>query len=586
MSDSTHIEGLPEHLKQFIVDQNYEQYTPINQEVWRYVMGQNVRFLSKVAHGSYLNGLQEAGISLDKIPSIYGMNRILKEIGWSAVAVDGFIPPNAFMEFQKYKVLVIAADIRQIDHIQYTPAPDIIHEAAGHAPIIADKEYAEYLRLFGEIGAKSFSSNQDYSLYEAIRKLSILKEYPNSTEEQITEAENEINEIQTNMGPASELAKIRNLHWWTVEYGLIESLHNPKIYGAGLLSSIGESYNCLTDRVKKLPYTIDAANFAFDITEEQPQLFVAKDFKHLTDVLLEFKSTMALTRGGTDAVIKATDCGYLSTLEYSSGLQVSGNFKDYRVKGFDPVYIMTQGETTLNHNDQVLLGHGREYHQHGFGSPIGKWSCSSISPEDLSDTMLKDLGCEIGKVFDLSFESGVKVKGKVKSLTRNEQGKLMIVAFDNCRVSYNQEILFEPEWGTFDMAVGASISSGYQGVADSNAFNLRDFVPESKTLKVVYSEEQLKRQDAYQELRDIRSNELGLDKLIAFYTKVKKSYPKDWLLLVGVLELMHFWKADMKDKEECSLILEQLKWENTSWTKLIDDAIDSINAGFVLSYDQ
>jgi len=103
---------------------------------------------------------------------------------------------------------------------------------------------------------------------------------------------------------------------------------------------------------------------------------------------------------------------------------------------------------------------------------------------------------------------------------------------------------------------------------------------------VVYSEEQLKRQDAYQELRDIRSNELGLDKLIAFYTKVKKSYPKDWLLLVGVLELMHLWKADMKDKEECSLILEQLKWENTSWTKLIDDAIDSINAGFVLSYDQ
>jgi hypothetical protein len=49
---------------------------------------------------------------------------------------------------------------------------------------------------------------------------------------------------------------------------------------------------------------------------------------------------------------------------------------------------------------------------------------------------------------------------------------------------------------------------------------------------------------------------------------------------------MHLWKADMKDREECSLILEQLKWENTSWTKLIDDAIDSINAGFVLSYDQ
>jgi phenylalanine-4-hydroxylase len=42
------------------------------------------------------------------------------------------------------------------------------------------------------------------------------------------------------MGELSEMAQIRNLHWWTVEYGLIGT-DNPKIYGAGLLSSIGES---------------------------------------------------------------------------------------------------------------------------------------------------------------------------------------------------------------------------------------------------------------------------------------------------------------------------------------------------------
>jgi phenylalanine-4-hydroxylase len=67
---------------------------------------------------------------------MYGMNRILTEIGWAAVAVDGFIPPNAFMEFQAYNVLVIASDIRQLEHIEYTPAPDIIHEGAGHAQLL------------------------------------------------------------------------------------------------------------------------------------------------------------------------------------------------------------------------------------------------------------------------------------------------------------------------------------------------------------------------------------------------------------------------------------------------------------------
>lgn len=75
--------------------------------------------------------LKKTGISVDSIPKMEGMNRILKEIGWAAVSVDGFIPPNAFMEFQAYNVLVIASDIRTIDHIEYTPAPDIIHEPPG-----------------------------------------------------------------------------------------------------------------------------------------------------------------------------------------------------------------------------------------------------------------------------------------------------------------------------------------------------------------------------------------------------------------------------------------------------------------------
>lgn len=580
------IENLPKHLKQFIVDQNYEMYTPINHEVWRYVMGQNVRFLSKVAHGSYLDGLKKAGISLESIPSIYGMDRILKEIGWSAIAVDGFIPPNAFMEFQKYKVLVIAADIRQIDHIEYTPAPDIIHEAAGHAPIIADPEYAEYLRVFGEIGAKSFSSKKDYELYEAIRELSILKEYPNSTKEEINVAEKRIDDLQSNMGPASELSKIRNLHWWTVEYGLIGSLSDPKIYGAGLLSSIGESYNCLKDHVKKLPYSIDAANFAFDITEEQPQLFVAKDFKQLMDVLNEFAQTMALNRGGIDAVMKATDCGYMATLEYSSGLQVSGHVSDYRVKGFDPVYIMYKDGTALCYNDQVLEGHGIDYHAHGFSSPVGNWIGTDTAPEKLNDDQLAQLGCIVGQKWALNFESGVRVEGVVKGWTRNEDGKLMILSFDDCTVTYQEETLFMPEWGVYDMAVGSKISSGYQGVADPDAFEMESVVPTSKTLKIQYSEEQLKKHATYQELRDLREKGAGLGEFVELYGKVKSTYPSEWLLFVHLLEMMKKLNADSSLIAECKEILDNIKEAEKSTKKLIEDAIDAINNNFVYSYEQ
>src|SRR5438445_5885219 len=229
---------------------------------------------------------------------------ILAQIEWGAVAVDGFIPPAAFMEFQAYKVLVIACDMRQLHHIEYAPAPDIVHEAAGHAPIIVDREYSEYLQRFGEVGAKAMSSKKDFELYQAIRHLSILKERPNADPKELDEATKLVEHRQKTLGEPSEMALLARLHWWTVDYGLIGRLENSKIYGAGLLSSIGESVSCLEPEVKKIPYSIDAMNVPFDITTKQPQLFVCRNFQHLKDVLEEFASQMAYQVGGLEGIKK------------------------------------------------------------------------------------------------------------------------------------------------------------------------------------------------------------------------------------------------------------------------------------------
>jgi len=366
------VQALPEHLKDFIIDQNYERYTARNQAVWRYVMRRNLDYLSEVAHKSYIEGLRKTGISIDSIPSMERMNEILQNIGWGAVCVDGFIPPAAFMEFQKYKVLVIAADIRNINHIEYTPAPDIVHEAAGHAPIIADSDYAEYLRKFGEIGSKAFSSSYDYKLYEAIRHLSILKANPNTSDKDITHAENAINELEANPAPPSEMALIRNLHWWTVEYGLIGNLEKPQIYGAGLLSSIGESVWALSDKVKKIPYTLEAQDYSFDITKPQPQLFVTPDFEYLNSVLDEFASNMSLNNGGIEGINKAIESKNLATAVLRSGIQISGVFTNMIAEGSQIIYIQATGPSMLSYKDQVLEGHGPDYHEHGYGTAVGK----------------------------------------------------------------------------------------------------------------------------------------------------------------------------------------------------------------------
>jgi len=140
--DNAAVASCPKHLLQFAVDQRYDDYTSVDHAVWRFIMRQNIFFLREYAHKVYFKGLLNTGISFERIPRIEEMNDILAKIDWGAVAVDGFIPPAAFMEFQAYKVLVIACDMRQIHHIEYTPAPDIVHEAAGHAPIIVDLKRA------------------------------------------------------------------------------------------------------------------------------------------------------------------------------------------------------------------------------------------------------------------------------------------------------------------------------------------------------------------------------------------------------------------------------------------------------------
>src|SRR5436190_8069163 len=392
------VAATPKHLLQFAVDQRYDDYTPVDHAVWRFIMRQNVFFLREYAHKVYFQGLLDTGISFDRIPRIEEMNDILAKIGWGAVAVDGFIPPSAFMEFQAYRVLVIACDMRQIQHIEYTPAPDIVHEARGHAPIIVDREYSKYFQRFGEIGAKAMSSKKDFELYQAIRHLSILKERPNADPKEVAEATKLVEQRQKNLGEPSEMALLSRLHWWTVEYGLIGALENPKIYGAGLLSSIGESVSCLEPAVKKIPYSIDAQTRAFDITTKQPQLFVCRDFQHLRGVLEEFANMMAFKVGGVEGINKAIECQNVATCEYSSGLQVSGVFTEVITdENNSPSYLRTSGKTALAFRDKELERHGIDYHKDGFGSPVGKWKQTTTSPELLTNDQLHALGIVGGR---------------------------------------------------------------------------------------------------------------------------------------------------------------------------------------------
>jgi len=570
------IDRLPPHLRQYIKPQNYEQYTYINQAVWRYVMRKNVDYLNRVAHESYVDGLKKTGISIDKIPSMYGMNRILKEIGWAAVAVDGFIPPNAFMEFQAYKVLVIASDIRQLENIEYTPAPDIIHEGAGHAPIIASPDYAEYLRRFGEVGAKAISSAHDIEMYEAVRELSILKEAEGISQEQINEAEGRVTELQNKEVAVSEISLIRNLHWWTVEYGLVGSIEDPKIYGAGLLSSIGESEWCMKDEVKKIPYSIDAAYQNFDITKPQPQLYVTPDFAYLQEVLEEFANTMAVRKGGWRGLNKLIESKQLGTIEISTGLQISGVFtRLIKNEDNEVVYFETEGETTLSYREKEMIGHGVSRHKNGFRSPLGKLKGINLAIENMGPRDLQAYNFYDGEPIAFEFESGITVEGLNITGIRNLKGELMLIQFTDCTVSHKGEILFSPEMGDFDMAVGKEIVSAFAGAADYLSFDLARHKSSTRTIQVDLSEKEKELNSLYEEVRILRENEQDHDsvtqKLVEIFGKVIADHPNDWLLPLEICEQVSSENSQFSEK--VLSYLSELKIRRPNVAHLIDDGL-------------
>ncbi len=537
MSQQEIIASLPIHLRSFVKVQDYTLYTPRDQAVWRYLLKHLSQHLARCAHPVYLEGLRRTGIALDHIPSIDEMNASLAALGWRAVVVDGFVPPAIFMEFQALKVLVIALDMRSADHMMYTPAPDIVHEAAGHAPFIVDVDYAEFLQRFGEVGMKAISNQHDQDVYEAIRHLSVVKESLASTELEIGQAEGQLQSVLAHDAEPSEASLLSRLHWWTVEYGLVGELEDYRVFGAGLLSSLSESVHCLDDeKVQKLPLTVDAVTSNYDITSQQNRLFVTKSCKHLSQVLNEFAASMCFERGGAESLRTAITAKTICTAEYDSGVQVSGVLSELLCDAVgNPTYLRSSGPTQLAWKGTEISGQGIERHPGGFGSPIGKLKDFNRCLSDYSFDELKAHNIEIGQTVTLEFLSGVTVRGELQGIHRQEHKNLLLTFLECTVTSLQGQLLFDPSWGVYDMAVGATVDSVFGGAADRNTYRLyRE--PSSTEQRVVPQDEVL--MELYKKVSECVATDKATDgQWLDDVRAGLASYPNEWLLRAEILDL-------------------------------------------------
>jgi phenylalanine-4-hydroxylase len=527
--------NVPPHLRRFVVEQDYAQYSAVDQAVWRFVLLQTFSRLVATAHPAYREGLAATGISVERIPRIAEMNEKLSGFGWSAVCVDGFIPPRAFQEFQGRGILPIAADIRTSGHLVYTPAPDIIHEAAGHAPILPEPVFSAYVRRIGELGRQAFTLPEEDRVYRAIYQLSEVKEDPSKDAADVARVEAELAAALEGVSSPSEAARLSRLYWWTAEYGLVGQLNDYKIYGAGLLSSLWESHSCHAATVRKLPLDERTTDVAYDITRPQPQLFVVPSFAALHDVLDRVARSLAVEIGGEVALTRALRSRELASVRFSSGASVMGVLGEVGPSPREPAWIAFEGTVAFAWDGTMGPEPANVRSPDGYLALTGKLADGSAIERASDRTVASYRDAATGRHW-FRFATGASVDGRLERSVRHRDGRLMFVHLSDARLALPGRSALElPHYVL--LAAGDPVTA-HAGAADpkyhpDTSFSYervprpRAFAPREQRLLAFYEEAE----------RVHRAGPPRMDRQFARLCAVlERDYPDEWLLRWNLLE--------------------------------------------------
>jgi phenylalanine-4-hydroxylase len=564
---------LPEHLLEYITEQDPTLYTPEDQATWRFVMRVSRQFFAEHAHPLYLKGLEATGISTERIPLIEEMNAALSKMGWGAVAVNGFIPPSVFLEMQSLKLLPINCDIRKIENLGYTPSPDIVHEAAGHAPIIFDPKFRAYLEAYGQVARNAIISKKDIELYDAIFHLSEVKENPKATETEITEAQKRFEEVAESIRDASEAALLARMYWWTSEYGMIDVNGRPMIYGAGLLSSVIESHSCVLPAVKKVPFTLEGViRTSYDITRPQPQLFVAEDFDSLTKALDEFANHMSFRRGGAYGLSVAKKADATATVTLDSGMQLTGVVAGYEVTDEGEVMSFNlKGSKQFSYHEEAMGEMAHSLFSDKIYFPMFDPSIAAVPLEDI----LKKIHGS-----GLTTKNGNIIKGHFKKEIRIGTGGRVVVLEKVKITTPDGKVVFEERTRPYPFVLGSKVVSVFGGAADRKEFALRhsNHKKKVKAHKSNATEANQAVNELYTRVRAYREkNENYPFELETLYQEAQYRFSTVWLLQLELLELFIAQQPESVRIAELKVKLNLIAQQNKKVSEQIKMGLDLLS---------
>lgn len=230
-----------------IEKQDYSRYTDEDRQVWQLLFDRQMALLPGLASSAYMEGITKVGFRRDKIPHFDEVNEALaRHTGWQLAVVPGLIDNKPFFELLLNKKFPATTWFRKLAELDYLEEPDMFHDVFGHVPLLTNEDFCSFLSGLSNIALEHIENEWAIEL-------------------------------------------ISRLYWYTVEFGLInDATEGLRIYGAGILSSSGESVYCLGEQPLRVPFDVeDIINTPYIKDKFQEKYFVIDSYRQLYDSLPE-----------------------------------------------------------------------------------------------------------------------------------------------------------------------------------------------------------------------------------------------------------------------------------------------------------
>lgn len=232
--------------------QIYGNYNKEDFEVWKILYERQMKNLPDAASKAHLEGLQKVNFVADEIPHFDQTNTELSALtGWRLAVVPGIVPDYTFFELMTNKRFPATTWLRKMEELDYLEEPDMFHDVFAHVPLLSNQSFVNFLEELSKIGLQYVGN--DYAI-----------------------------EI------------LSRVYWFTVEFGLIQEENGLRIYGAGILSSAGETKYSLSDKPPKHDFdvrTIANTDYRKDVFQER--YFVIQSYEQLYGSIPEIKEVLA-----------------------------------------------------------------------------------------------------------------------------------------------------------------------------------------------------------------------------------------------------------------------------------------------------